>query len=257
MDELNRRGKEFINEWNSQVHTTTGRIPNEHYLIEEKQALQELPKTHFRHKEPQKRKVSPDSFVSIDGSKYSVPVKYVGKRLDYRLAYGFRIELYDKDGNLVLTTEKSDEKGTVRKVDEHYAAIAVPVSTSIPQIRRDFSSLFPHGQQYLDAADKKFDQPTHHARKIMLLRDLYDDVTLDLFIVYSIEQDRMDITSFKSILREYNAGTLTPARISSAVKGMDGPAPGTADVQGYRDDEPGLTRDCSYYEENAMKGAAV
>ena len=123
MDELNRRGKEFIDEWNSQVHTTTGRIPND------------------------------------DGSKYSVPVKYVGKRLDYRLAYGFRIELYDKDGDLVLSTEKSDEKGAVRKVDEHYAAIAVPVSTSIPQIRRDFSALFPHGQQYLDAADKKFDQP--------------------------------------------------------------------------------------------------
>ena len=257
MDELNRRGKEFIDEWNSQVHTTTGRIPNEHYLLEEKQTLQELPKKRFRHKEPQKRKVSPDSFVSIDGSKYSVPVKYVGKRLDYRLAYGFRIELYDKDGDLVLSTEKSDEKGAVRKVDEHYAAIAVPVSTSIPQIRRDFSALFPHGQQYLDAADKKFDQPTHHARKIMLLRDLYDDVTLDLFIACSIEQDRMDITSFKAILREYNAGILTPDRIKTAGKGMNGPVPGAAEVQGYRDDEPGLTRDCSYYEENAMKGAAV
>lgn len=220
MDELNRRAKEFIDEWNSQVHTSTRRIPNEHYLLEEKQTLQELPRTRFRHKEPQKRKVSPDSFVSIDGSKYDVPVKYVGKKLDYRLAYGFRIELYDKDGNLILSTEKSDEKGTVRKVDEHYAAIAVPVSTSIPQIRRDFSRIFPHGQQYLDAADKKFDQPTHHARKIMLLRDLYDGVTLDLFIAYSVEQDRMDIKSFKSILREYNAGTLTPAMLRSAGKGV-------------------------------------
>ena len=257
MDELNRRGKGFIDEWNSQVHTTTGRIPNEHYLLEEKQTLQELPKTRFRHKEPQKRKVSPDSFVSIDGSKYSVPVKYVGKKLDYRLAYGFRIELYDRDGDLVLSTEKSDVKGAVRKVDEHYADIAVPVSTSIPQIRRDFSALFPHGQQYLDAADKKFDQPTHHARKILLLRDLYDDATLNLFIAYSIEQDRMDITSFKSILREYNSGTLTLAEIRSAGKGKDGPLPDAADLQGYRDDEPGLTRDCSYYEEYAMKGEAV
>ena len=148
-------------------------------------------------------------------------------------------------------------KGAVRKVDEHYADIAVPVSTSIPQIRRDFSALFPHGQQYLDAADKEFDQPTHHARKILLLRDLYDDATLDLFIAYSIEQDRMDITSFKSILREYNSGTLTLAGIRSAGKGKDGPLPDAADLQGYRDDEPGLTRDCSYYEEYAMKGEAV
>ena len=257
MEELNRRGKEFIDEWNGQVHTTTGRIPDEHYLLEEKQALQGLPKTHFYHKEPQKRKVSPDSFVSIDGSKYSVPVKYVGKQLDYRLAYGFRIELYDKGGDLVLSTEKSGVKGAVRKVDEHYAAIAVPVSTSIPQIRRDFSDLFPHGQQYLDAADKKFDQPTHHARKIMLLRDLYDDATLDLFICYSIVQDLMDITSFKGILREYNAGILTLGQIKAAGNGTDGSLSGTAGMQGYRDDEPGLTRDCSYYEENAMKGVAI
>ena len=257
MEELNRRGKEFIDEWNGQVHTTTGRIPNEHYLLEEKQTLHELPGTHFYHKGPQKRKVSPDSFVSIEGSKYSVPVKYVGKELDYRLAYGFRIELRDRDGNLVLSTEKSDVKGAVRKVDEHYADIAVPVSTSIPQIRRDFSAIFPHGQQYLDAADKKFDQPTHHARKIMLLRDLYDDVTLDLFIAYSVGQDRMDITSFKAILREYNAGILTLGQVKAAGSGTDGSHPGTAGMQGYRDDEPGLTRDCSYYEENAMKGVAV
>ena len=256
MDELNRRGKNFIDEWNSQVHGTTGRIPEEHYLLEEKQTLQPLPGTHFWHREAQDRKVSPDSFVSIDGSKYSVPVKYVKKRLKYRLAYGFRIELYDKDDNKVLVTEKVDEKGTVRKVEEHYADIAVPVSTSIPQIRRDFSGLFPHGQKYLDAADKKFDQPTHHARKIMLLRELYDDTTLDLFIAYSIEKDRMDIASFKSTLRDYNAGVISLEQVKAEGR-ADGSAPEAAGMPGYRDDEPGLTRDCSYYEQNAMEGAAV
>ena len=88
-------------------------------------------------------------------------------------------------------------------------------------------------------------------------KEYTDDETLDLFIAYSIEQDRMDIKSFKAILREYNAGTLTLARIRSAGKGNDGPSPDAADIQGYRDDEPGLTRDCSYYEEYAMKGEAV
>lgn len=50
MDELNHRGKKFIDEWCDEKHTTTRRIPNQHYLLEEKQMLQPLPKTHYRTK---------------------------------------------------------------------------------------------------------------------------------------------------------------------------------------------------------------
>ena len=54
MEELNRRGKEFINEWCNEVHGTTKRIPNQHYL-EEKASLLPLPKTRYRIKELEKR----------------------------------------------------------------------------------------------------------------------------------------------------------------------------------------------------------
>ena len=36
MEELNNRGKEFINEWNQQVHKIARRIPEEFYENEEK-----------------------------------------------------------------------------------------------------------------------------------------------------------------------------------------------------------------------------
>lgn len=251
MEELNRRGKEFINKWNSQVHGTTKRIPDEHYVLEEKQTLQKLPETRFRIKNLQPRKVSPDSLVSIDASKYSVPVKYVDKKVFYRIVYGFRIEIYDKDEKLILKTEKVDTKGTVTRVDEHYADIAVPVSTSIPQIRRDFSSVFSNGQRYLDEAGRRFEQPTHHARKILMLRELYDDATLDLFIAYSIENEKMDIASFKSLLKDYNAGKLPCLPVPGTSSGaLEAQAAGPS--MAYRDDAPALTRDCSYYEENTM-----
>ena len=246
MEELNRRGKEFINEWCNEVHGTTKRIPNQHYLLEEKGALLPLPKTRYRIKEPQKRIISPDSYISIGGSKYSVPVKYVGKTLQFRIIYGFRIEIHDVMGNRILTMEVSDKKHDVKTDPTHYEAIAKPVSTSIPQIRRDFAARYTNGQRYLEAAGRKFDQPTHYARKIMLLSDLYDDSTLDKFIGYCVDQDKMDIKSFKGLLKAYNAGEL--------------PLPGSeqtetesrADVQSYQDDDPALTRDCSYYETNAM-----
>lgn len=250
MEELNRRGKEFVNAWCNEVHGTTKRIPNQHYLLEEKAALLPLPKTHYHIKKLQQRIISPDSFISIEGSKYSVPVKYVDKTLQFRITYGFRIEIYDMKEKWVLALEASDTKHAVKTDPAHYEAIATPVSTSIPQIRRDFTARFTNGQRYLEAAGRKFDQPTHYARKIMLLGDLYDDSTLDRFIGYCIDNDVMDIKSFKGILREYNAGNLSlpePASTETA---------GTGPGDEYLDDDPALTRDCSYYEANTMTGVS-
>lgn len=246
MEELNRRGKEFVDRWCDEVHGTTKRIPNQHYLLEEKEALLPLPRTHYRIQQLQKRIISPDSYISIGGSRYSVPVRYVGKALQFRITYGFRIELYDMRENPVLTLEISNERHTVRTDPVHYEEITKSVSTSIPQIRRDFSARFTNGQRYLDAAARKFDQPTHHARKIMLLADLYDDVILDRFIGYCVDHDKMDIRSFKGILRDYNAGKLSLSGTGeeSVESGMP-----------CREEDPELTRDCSYYEVNAMKEA--
>ena len=245
MEELNRRGKAFVNEWCDEVHGTTKRIPNQHYLLEEKAALLPLPKTHYRVQKLQKRIISPDSYISIGGSKYSVPVKYVDKTLQFRITYGFRIEIYDMKENRVLTLEASGKKHDVQTDPSHYDAIAAPASTSIPQIRRDFTGRFTNGQRYLDAAGRKYDQPTHYARKIMLLGDLYDDSTLDRFIGYCIALDKMDITSFKELLKEYNTGRLTLPEPAFEDAGTDR-------GEDYRDDDPALTRDCSYYETNAM-----
>ena len=244
MEELNRRGKEFIDEWCNEVHGTTKRIPNQHYLLEEKAVLLPLPKNRYRIKKLQQRIISPDSYISIGGSKYSVPVKYVDKTLQFRITYGFRIEIYDMKENRILPLESSDKKHDVRTDPAHYEAIAKTVSTSIPQIRRDFTARYTNGQRYLDAAGRKYDQPTHYARKIMLLSDLYDDPTLDRFIGYCVDQDKMDIKSFKGLLKAYNAGELQlPGSMS--VEGES-----RADVLPYQDDNPALTRDCSYYEAN-------
>ncbi len=253
MDELNRCGKAFVDEWCDETHSTTRRIPNQHFLQEEIQTLQPLPPERYRYKDPAPRIVSPDSYVSIDTVKYSVPVKYVGKTVYYRLVYGFRIELYDRKDNLICTWEKSEKRHDVRKTDKHYEDIAKPFSTSIPQIRRDFTARFANGKRYLDAAEKQFEQPTHHARKILMLTDLYDDKTLDRFIAYSIDHNKMDIRSFKEMLRAYNAGDLKLSDENSAdVNGQP-----IDQKTSYRDDDPALTRDCSYYEENAMAEVTV
>jgi len=247
MEELNRRGKQFIDKWCDKVHTTTKRIPNEYYLLEEHQALLPLPAERLRFKELQSRIISPDSLISINGCKYSVPVKYVGKSMKFRIVYGFRIEIYDRNESLVLTVEKSLVKGSIYRDSSHYEAIAKKVPTSIPQIRRDFTAAFSHGKEYLDVAGKHFDQPTHYARRIMEYMDIYDNEILDGLIGIAIESGKLDIKSFRSLLKDFNAGKI------SLESGDDSHDDGPDDFDNddpYED--PALIRECSYYDDNVV-----
>ncbi len=241
MEELNRRGKEFIANWCDKKHTTTQRIPNQHFIQEELATLQPLPARRYRMKPLQKRKISSDSFISIASNKYSVPVKYVGKTLLFRIIYGFRIEIYGKDENSIMILEASDGKKEVHSKAEHYEAIAGRVSTSIPQIRRDFTQTYSNGAFYLEAAGKKFEQPTHYAKKIMELQELYSISVMDELIGIAIKQDCLDIKAFRTLLKKYNEGLISivtndcleqnVAEISSVVAGES------------------IARDCNYYAE--------
>lgn len=239
MEDLNSRLKQDIESWCDEKHTTTRRIPNQHYLLEEKALLLPLPKVRYRTKKMQNRKISPDSFVSINSNKYSVPVKYVGKTVQFRLVYGFRIELYDSKENLIMKFEESDKKGQVKAIPEHYEEIAPKVSTSIPQIRRDFTQRYKNGLRYLEAAGRKFDQPTHYARKIMELQELYSSDVMDRLIGIAVDEGRLDIKGFKSLLKDYNDGKRTFE--NSEDKSQSNPQNEVSELP--------PTRDCSYYDE--------
>lgn len=173
MEDLNRKGKEFVNDWCKEIHGTTKRIPNEFYKQEEKQALQPLPAERFSIKgQLTKRIVRNDSFINIMTNKYSVPVKYVGDQILYRIVYGFRIEVYTLKMEYITSLEIKDGKHGTYSNQDHYEAIKV-VAKSIPQIRRDFSSIFENGEKYLELAGSKLSQPTYHVRKIIELDRLY------------------------------------------------------------------------------------
>ena len=234
MEDLNRRGKEFVNKWCDEKHTTTKRIPNVHYLEEEKATLLPLPKDHYYVTPLLSRKVSNDLLVSVNGSKYMVPAQYATKTVRFRLTYGFRLTIFDKSGKMQIAQYEVVDKGKIVTDPECYKAIAPRVSTSIPQIRRDFTARYSNGLRYLESAGQKFQQPTHHARKILELGDLYDDTVMDKLIGIAVDTDRMSIDDFRMLLREYNGATHVPTeQYKSSVSPVA---------------EDPLIRTCSYYE---------
>jgi len=237
MEDLNIRGKRFINEWNNEVHGTTRRVPEEFFKNEEIIALRPLPMNRLWLKEASKRIVSNDSYVNINTNKYSVPVKYATLTIMFRIIYGFRIDIYTVGNELILTVEAETGKHETVTDKEHYKDIAVKASKSIPQIKRDFTAAFRNGEDYLRIAGYLFQQPTYHARKILELTELYQTEDLDKIIRYAIDHSAMDINSIKRLLRDYFFEIITPDNKATEL---------TAKISG----DIGITRDCGYYEKH-------
>lgn len=247
MEELNSRGKKFIDQWNNEINTTTKRVPNMFYELEERQVLGALPTVHYYLRDLETRKVSSDCMISYKANKYSVPCRYVGKQVQCRLVYGYRLLVYDLKGMLICTWEINDDKYNTLQDPDHYAEIAPRTSTSIPQLRRDFTRIFKHGQAYLESAERssEIQQPTHHAKRIMEMLDFYEADVLDGFIAYAIEHDCLTIKKFKALVKQHTKDIKAPQTAEASNVG--------ATVSSRHCDESGWLRNCSYYEDIAKE----
>lgn len=236
MEDLNREGKKFINEWCNEIHTTTQRVPNEFYENEEKKALLPLPTNHlYFNDKSQKRKVSLDSYIHIDTNKYSLPSKYAGQWITYRILYGFRIQVFLND-EMIITLETIDGKHKEIKDEHHYDDIKT-VSKSIPQIKRDFTETFSNGAKYLETASAHVQQVSHHAREILKLLDMFEASSLDRILAYSIENGIYTSKEIRALIKD---------------KGFEIIHSDDAD-QTHVYAEDGLTRSLDYYEKHVKE----
>ena len=265
MEDLNERGDQFITDWNSnKPNTTTQRIPELFYQEVEKDALQELPEDRWRMDElfqkKYQRTVSNECLISYDGYKYSVPAKYVGNKkksgvVYVYLAYGFRLEIYDpKDRKLICTWEhKKDKKVNVN--NNHVEPVTPTTSSSLPQIRRDFKAAFPHGEKYLEAADKAgVHEPARNAREILKLKEVYPVEVLDLFIAYGIEHNRLLAKQVKELLKNHYMEIVYPGVDIQNLKPGIGASASCNQENGTDEEIPpeqvpeSSGRDCGYYD---------
>lgn len=182
-----------------------------------------------------KRVVNPDSYISINTNKYSLPVKYAKTRVKYRIIYGFRILVYSVENQLIHTLIVQDGKNQTRSQEEHFSEIRV-VTKSIPQIKREFTEKFQNGQSYLDELVKTVQQPSHHARKILQMADTFSYEDLDILMGHAIALKKVEIKEFKALVKEKGYELLYQEQ-----------KPLQQELEKQSDIE--LTRDCSYYEQ--------
>ena len=90
---------------NSRIHGTTKKIPQEVFVNEERKFLKELPLEAYTIGILAKRKVCKDCHITVEGSYYSAPYKYVGKLVEVHIKEKLVSILHD--GKEIATHIKS------------------------------------------------------------------------------------------------------------------------------------------------------
>lgn len=103
-EHLRRELKMYIREQNKKVHATTRERPVERF---EKEAsfLQPLPDRPLKLARVDRRKVSKDCFISLEGVKYSVPWEYVNQEMEVRTTET-EVQIFTRRGSLVAAHRK-------------------------------------------------------------------------------------------------------------------------------------------------------
>ncbi|QAA33502.1 IS21 family transposase [Clostridium manihotivorum] len=200
MTHLNKAAEAFIEDSNNLKHGTTLRITNE-YFTEEIPYLAPVKNKPFIITDLKERKVSLDSFISVDAVKYSVPIEYVGKKVVFRITLGYKLEVYNSALDVIATHEIITQKGKMVTVDDHYGALNNIAPKSIPEIVRQFESTFPSGSLFYKNCIAHLNQPSYHLRKIIKLKELYDNDSLELLLRYCIKENIYNINDIKNILK--------------------------------------------------------
>lgn len=108
--DANEKVKDWcLNDYGRQVHGTTKRKPYEVFLKEEKSLLKKLPVEQFDIPLWKKAKVHPDHHIVFDKSYYSLPTRYIGKKVWARGGID-RVQVF-YDGELIKTHERSYTPG--------------------------------------------------------------------------------------------------------------------------------------------------
>lgn len=201
MHDLNASLRKFMETWNQKVHGTTRRTPGEMFE-EEKSSLLPVPPRLVLDVGMDPRIVSPDSHVTVGTNRYSVPVIYVEREVKVRTVYGYLLEVYDEEMNLIRTWDIKEDRHKRVFDNNDYRAIASRVPSSIPEIQRVFEATFPHGPAFYALARRVTSQPYFHAKEFLKLLELYGAADLDIILAHCIENNIFKIEDMRRLIKE-------------------------------------------------------
>jgi len=200
LEDLIQQGHKFIDLWDDKVHTTTLEKPKVRFE-REKDLLIHLPETRFAPTIRELRKVSWDCLVSYQGSRYSCPHSYAGKRVWVRESKGAYLEIMEPSGRVMACHSLSSKKGATIIQKEHYEGIKSSCPKSAPRIREIFLGSFASGDKFYEGLVRNvsYNAP-YHAKKILEQRRIYEDEFIEEALEKAREFGAFSSQAVKNIL---------------------------------------------------------
>lgn len=151
------------------IHGTTGERPLQAFLAREQGALLALPPRPWELVTWTTAKVHPDCHLQAGGARYSVPYRYVGRRLDVRLGRDLA-EIYD--GAALITSHVRRYQGRATRL-EHYPEAGQAFLRATPQAcLRQAQAVGPAVEALV--RDLLTVHALHHLREVQALLRLAD-----------------------------------------------------------------------------------
>ena len=171
-EDLNAKARHWLDTVaHVRVHDTTKRVVKEAFA-EEYPFLIRLPQMPFPTDRRETRKVQIDGYISVDGSLYPVPAKFVGQYVGVRI-YPLRVEVTDAAGKVVIAHSVPDRPTRLPPLDPGPAPSA---SYSRPVMEAAFLARFPGATEFLNGLKRRMNALTPiHLKQIERLMNLYGE----------------------------------------------------------------------------------
>lgn len=183
-------------------HGTTQEAPRVRYERDERAALKPLPTTAFERPTWAELTVHPDHHVVFERSFYSVPTRYVGKRVWVRATA--RLVEITLDGVLIKTHPRATRRGTWMTDPHDYPEAAKAYLFAHPQYcRKKAAELGAHVGHLVEAvlADHAL-RNLRKAQAVLRLGEKYGAARLDAACQYLLSFETTEIHRLKRVLEK-------------------------------------------------------
>lgn len=164
----------FTDEVNHRVHQTLGAPPWERFVEEEREHLQGLPPGRFFGPTRLFRKVTWDSLIAFDGSRYSVPFAYAGKEVSLKVSQGISLEVHSSQGERIAFHRLVAKRGSVVIEPAHYEGWKKQLPWTFLALKHAFLEAFPCEERFLEKLIAQYKWGARaHLRAILDLVPIY------------------------------------------------------------------------------------
>jgi len=182
-------------------HHTTHQSPLARF-VEEVPSLIPLPATRYISIKALTRKVSWDCLVPYEGSRYSVPYPYAGKRMWLRPLQGARLEILAPTGAVVATHALRRTKGAIIIDPAHYEGLRKDAPRTKVVLIEAFQARFPDQQAFLDRLLAQYAvNPVRHLRGILELAYHYPTAAMIAAFQAACEHSTYSVNFVRGVLQ--------------------------------------------------------